>query len=58
MKDSMRYITVEENELYEKLAEIHGIKGYTTPQSLSCRIADSNFEEQFSSWKKKQEEKK
>lgn len=32
----MRYITEEEQELYEKIAEKYKIKGYTMPNSLAC----------------------
>jgi hypothetical protein len=39
MKESMKYMTVAEQELYEKLVEKYQIKGYTTPNSLTCHKA-------------------
>jgi len=43
MKESMKYITVEENELYEKIAEYYGIKDYSSTSSLTCH--SSSLEE-------------
>ena len=34
MKERMRYITVEEHELYEKLVDEYKIKGYSAPSSF------------------------
>jgi len=34
MKESMKYMTVKERELYEKLAEKYNIKGCSLPASL------------------------
>jgi hypothetical protein len=43
MKEVMRYITVEEHELYEKLADQYKIKGYSPPASLMCCSPNSEF---------------
>lgn len=37
MHNQMKYITVEERELFEKLAEKYKIKGYSVPNSLTCQ---------------------
>ena len=34
MRESMKYITVEERNLYEKLAKQYNIKGYSAPVSI------------------------
>ena len=36
MQGQMKYITVEERELFDKLVEKYKIKGYSVPSSLSC----------------------
>ena len=44
MKESMRYITIEERELYEKLAVQYNIKDYSPPMSLMCHRPSSDME--------------
>ncbi len=36
MRESMKYITVEERNLYERLAKQYNIKGYSAPVSIIC----------------------
>ncbi len=37
MQNQMKYITVEERELFNLLAEKYKIKGYSVPNSLTCQ---------------------
>lgn len=37
MQDQMKYITVEERELFDQLVEKYKIKGYSVPNSLTCQ---------------------
>jgi hypothetical protein len=41
MEKSMRYITIEERELYEKLEVQYNIKDYSPPMSLMCHRPSS-----------------
>ena len=41
MKELMRYMTIEERELYERLAKEYKIDGYSAPLSLVCHRAYS-----------------
>ena len=47
MRESMRYITVEEREQQEKLAKLHDIKGYSLSTSLMCKRNDFEFNKLF-----------
>ena len=40
MKSSMRYITLEERKVLEKIAEEYNILGYSAPTSLMCSRPD------------------
>ena len=42
MHDQMKYITVEERELFERLVEKYKIKGYSVPNSLTCHKSHLN----------------
>jgi hypothetical protein len=37
MQDQMKYITVEERELFDQLVEKYKMKGYSVPNSLTCK---------------------
>ncbi len=37
MQDQMKYITVEERELFDQLVAKYKIKGYSVPNSLTCQ---------------------
>jgi len=59
MKEAMRYMTLEEQELYEKMAVQHNIKGYSPPISLMrCEAISKTEKIQEIKTVRKKEEKK
>ena len=42
----MKYMTVEERELYKKVADRYKLKNYSVPFSLSCQVPHPEIEEQ------------
>ena len=57
MPESMRYITIEENELYEKIAEYFGIQDYSPTTSLTCHSSVSEDLEIFNLKERKEKKK-
>lgn len=51
----MKYITVEERELFDQLVEKYKIKGYSIPNSLTYR---KPFIERLESLKKEEKDRK
>lgn len=49
----MKYITVEERELFDKLIEKYNIKGYSVPNSLMCQRSYPKTKEDLKSEKKR-----
>jgi len=43
--EHMKYMTVEERELYEKIVERYKLKGYSIPFSLSCQAPSPETKE-------------
>lgn len=54
MKETMRYITIEERKFYEEVASQCNIKGYTPPNSLVCRSPSSELKLDFLKTAKKE----
>jgi len=50
MEKSMRYITVEEHEMFRKLVDEWDIKGYSPPTSLMCYPITPNSSKLAEQW--------
>ena len=43
--EQMKYMTVEERELYERIVERYKLKGYSIPFPLSCQVSSPEIKE-------------